>query len=65
MRALAALAQRPPPTASPTGSLKPPQATIAAALVANPADYYVNVHNTPFPAGAVRGQLAKADLQGT
>jgi hypothetical protein len=32
-------------------------ATIAAALVANPADYYVNVHNAPFPAGAVRGQL--------
>ncbi|MFC3173124.1 CHRD domain-containing protein [Novosphingobium bradum] len=28
-------------------------------IVANPAGYYVNVHTAEFPAGAVRGQLAK------
>ena len=32
-------------------------ATLAAAIVANPAGYYVNSHNAAFPAGAVRGQL--------
>lgn len=27
-------------------------------IIANPADYYVNVHTSDYPAGAVRGQLS-------
>ncbi|HZB39507.1 MAG TPA: CHRD domain-containing protein [Ilumatobacter sp.] len=29
-----------------------------ADMIANPANYYVNVHTTAFPLGAIRGQLA-------
>ncbi|HEX6270138.1 MAG TPA: CHRD domain-containing protein [Anaerolineales bacterium] len=29
------------------------------AIIQNPEGYYVNVHTTEFPAGAVRGQLSK------
>jgi hypothetical protein len=28
------------------------------AIVADPAGYYVNVHNIPYPGGAIRGQLS-------
>jgi hypothetical protein len=45
----------PTPTSSGCVSVDP---TLAAAIVANPAGYYVNVHNADFTAGAVRGQLA-------
>ncbi|CAN5256708.1 hypothetical protein BH24CHL10_BH24CHL10_08030 [soil metagenome] len=33
------------------------EAELAAEIEANPADYYVNLHNADFPAGALRGQL--------
>ena len=32
---------------------------VLKALTAHPENYYVNVHNAEFPAGAVRGQLQK------
>lgn len=32
-------------------------AATAAAIVANPTRFYINVHNAQFPGGAVRGQL--------
>lgn len=32
-------------------------AELAAAISADPRDYYVNVHNAEFPPGAIRGQL--------
>jgi hypothetical protein len=30
---------------------------LVADIAANPSEYYVNVHNKPYPAGEIRGQL--------
>lgn len=35
------------------------EGTTAAEILANPEEYYVNVHNEQFPGGAIRGQLVK------
>ena len=32
---------------------------LAQEIIRTPAAFYVNVHNTPFPGGAVRGQLGR------
>lgn len=34
-------------------------------IIANPSGFYVNVHNNPFPNGAIRGQLAGAGASET
>lgn len=42
-----------------SGSCVSVDGSLAAAIMANPAKYYVNVHTSAFPGGAVRGQLFK------
>jgi CHRD domain len=40
-----------------TGCTHTPR-TVIAAIMQHPGDYYVNVHNKPYPDGVVRGQIA-------
>jgi hypothetical protein len=44
-------------TVGPT-CLTDPDKNLLKDILRNPHNYYVNVHNAPFPNGAVRGQLA-------
>jgi len=56
-------ANLPTPTSANCVAVDP---TLIADMVANPANYYVNVHTTTFPGGAIRGQLAlSASSSGT
>ena len=45
------------PEGGTSGACAPIAAELSAAILANPAGYYVNVHTRTFPNGAIRGQL--------
>jgi hypothetical protein len=49
---------QPPTSGSSVGCVQADSALILD-IIQEPAEYYVNVHNATFPAGAVRGQLSK------
>lgn len=49
----------PPSSGSVSACATGVDAELIKAIAKNPGDYYVNVHNADFPAGAIRGQLAK------
>jgi hypothetical protein len=46
-----------PPTFGVSGGCTSADRELVAEIAANPSEYYVNVHNRPYPAGAIRGQL--------
>jgi hypothetical protein len=46
-----------PNAAGTSSGCAPAARTLVAAILANPASYYVNIHTSEFPNGAVRGQL--------
>jgi hypothetical protein len=46
-----------PDTIRTVGGCAAADPAVIDAIEANPSGYYVNIHNTDFPAGALRGQL--------
>jgi len=52
-------------TGSSEGCVADQPAAALNSILANPADFYVNLHTGDFPAGAIRGQLAAAGQPNT
>jgi hypothetical protein len=48
-----------PPTSGSSSGCVTADRDLIRAIIKNPENYYVNVHNAEYPAGAVRGQLGK------
>jgi hypothetical protein len=48
-----------PPTSGSSSGCASVDPELIKAIRQNPENYYVNVHNADFPAGALRGQLSK------
>ena len=47
----------PPTSGSSSGTVQDVDRELAKEIVQDPDNYYVNVHNADYPAGALRGQL--------
>jgi hypothetical protein len=49
----------PPPTSGSSSNCLSVDRDLTLDIIQHPEEYYVNVHNAEFPAGAIRGQLSK------